>query len=152
LVIVGDGPDRESLERLATRCRARVTFFRDVADEELPAFYQAADVVCAPAIGGESFGIVLLEALAAGTPVLASRIDGYAAVANESPAIGLFAPGNVQELSDRLAALLDRPLDGDLFRREARRIVAEHDWRVLTRRLEQIYERAIASPLSESRQ
>ena len=151
LVIVGDGPDRESLEQLAARSRARVMFFRDVADEELPAFYQAADVVCAPAIGGESFGIVLLEALASGRPVLASRIDGYAAVSNESPAIRLFEPGNVQELSDRLAALLERPLDGDLFSREATRIVAEHDWRVLARRLEQIYDRAIASSLSVRR-
>ena len=151
LVVVGDGPDREPLERLAERCRARVTFCRDVTDEELPAFYQAATVVCAPAIGGESFGIVLLEALASGRPVLASRINGYAAVANESPAIRLFEPGNIQELGDRLVACLERPLDGDVFTREATRIVAEHDWCVLARRLEQIYERAIASPQSASR-
>jgi phosphatidylinositol alpha-mannosyltransferase len=151
LVVVGDGPDRRSLERLADRCGARVTFCRDVDDDELPAFYQAADVVCAPAIGGESFGIVLLEALASGTPVAASRIDGYAAVANGSPAIRLFEPGNARELSDLLVAMLNRAGDCDAARHEAKRIAAAYDWSVQAARIVQIYEQALASPLAANR-
>jgi phosphatidylinositol alpha-mannosyltransferase len=142
LVIVGDGPDRASLERLASRSETRVTFCRDVDDDELPAFYQAADVVCAPARGGESFGIVLLEALASGTPVVASRIDGYAAVAGGSPSVRLFEPGNARELSDQLAALLDRSEDRVVLQREAIRLASEYDWSVQARRIVDAYEQA----------
>jgi phosphatidylinositol alpha-mannosyltransferase len=150
VVVVGDGPDRGSLERLADRLGTRVTFCRDVRDDELPAFYQAADVVCAPALGGESFGIVLLEALASGTPVVASRIDGYAAVANGSSSIRLFEPGNARDLSDRLVALLART-DGAPSQDEARRVAAAYDWSVQAARLVQIYERAIDNALAVSR-
>jgi phosphatidylinositol alpha-mannosyltransferase len=140
LVVVGDGPDRASLARLAERCGARVTFCRDVDDDELPAFYQAADIVCAPARGGESFGIVLLEALASGTPVVASRIDGYAAVAGRSPAVRLFEPGDARELSDQLAALLDRPADRVTLRQDAMRLAGEYDWSVQARRIVDVYD------------
>ncbi|HYM26336.1 MAG TPA: glycosyltransferase family 4 protein [Vicinamibacterales bacterium] len=77
LVIVGDGPDRAAAESRARHSRADVRFAGRVADDILPAYYRAADVVCSPAIGDESFGIVLLEALAAGRPVVATDIAGY---------------------------------------------------------------------------
>src|SRR5439155_14104623 len=80
LVIVGDGTSRSALTDLAREAGASVNFAGRVTDDALPAYFQAADIVCAPALGGESFGIVLLEAMAAGTAVGASRIEGYEAL------------------------------------------------------------------------
>src|SRR5206468_8406389 len=92
LLIVGEGPDRSRLEALASATAADVSFAGRVADEELPAYFQASDIVCSPAIGGESFGLVLLEAMACGAPVVASRIDGYAGLAGDNDCALLVPP------------------------------------------------------------
>ena len=76
LVLVGGGPDRAAVEALARELDVRVVFAGRVSDADLPAFYQAADVVCSPALGDESFGLVLLEAMAAGRPIVATNIAG----------------------------------------------------------------------------
>lgn len=139
LVVVGDGPERAALEARAMRAGTRVIFVTDVTDEELPAYYQAADVVCAPAIGGESFGIVLIEALAAGKPVVASRIDGYRAAIGASSCVRWVDPGNVAALADALVLLLeDRRMT---WRAEAVRIASAYDWTRIAQRLVSVYHR-----------
>lgn len=139
LLIVGDGPDRGKLESLARAVRCDVRFDGRVGDDDLPAYFQACDVVCSPATGGESFGIVLLEAMACRTPVVASRIDGYAGLRGDNDCAVLVAP----EDSDALAAAL-----ADLLRDEERRHAIggrayaraqQFDWRVLAGALESIY-------------
>jgi phosphatidylinositol alpha-mannosyltransferase len=139
LVVVGDGPERARLESLARTLGADVRFAGRVGDDELPAYVQACDVLCSPATGGESFGIVLLEAMACRTPVVASRIDGYARLMGEDDCALLVAP----EDADALAAAL-----GDLLSDEAarRRIGArayararQFDWPAIAGELESIY-------------
>ncbi|MBW4029169.1 MAG: glycosyltransferase family 4 protein [Acidobacteria bacterium] len=76
LVIAGDGPERANLERLAA-ADAAIEFLGAVSDENKRQWYRRADVVVAPATHGESFGLVLLEAMAAETRVVASDIAGY---------------------------------------------------------------------------
>jgi phosphatidylinositol alpha-mannosyltransferase len=110
--VVGAGP-AERFERRAVRLG--VVFHGRVSDEELSAEYREADVFCAPSLGGESFGMVLVEAMAAACPVVASDIPGYAEAARGAAlltpagdpgmlAVALWQAGRDPELRTRLAA------------------------------------------------
>ncbi len=91
------------------RCVTDVEFVGYVPPEELPKFYHQADIFCAPSIGFESFGIVLLEAMAAGLPVVASDIAGYRTLIVDGQEGFLTPPGQVEALAKALGCLLDRP-------------------------------------------
>ena len=80
LWVVGQGPETDGL-RLRTQADPRIVWLGRVDDEELGARLRGAHVLCAPSLAGESFGMVLLEAMAARTAVVASDIPGYAFVA-----------------------------------------------------------------------
>jgi phosphatidylinositol alpha-mannosyltransferase len=141
LVIAGDGPERRHLTRLAGECRAAVTMLGRVANAELPAYFQAADVVCSPALGGESFGIVLLEAMACGRPIVASRIDGYVGLIGDVDCGRLVPPGDVEALAAALRTLLE----SDTLRRTlgacGAAAAAAYDSSAIARRLDTIYRR-----------
>ncbi len=111
LVVVGEGPERAALERQAAG-RVAVSFLGALPDDEAAAVVAAADCFVAPAVGGESFGIVLLEAMAAGTAVLASDIPGYTLAAGG--AARLFSAGDPAALAAGLEAVLT---DGELRQR-----------------------------------
>ena len=82
LIVVGPGTRlRPGYQEQAKELNLDDMVFTDfVSNSELPEYYRTADIFCAPATGGESFGIVLLEAMACGKPVIASNIEGYASV------------------------------------------------------------------------
>ena len=132
LVVVGDGPMRWAYER---RCEADgvpdVTFLGHVSGQVLPRIYASSDIFCAPATGGESFGIVLLEAMASGVPVVASAIPGFSQVIS-SGSEGLLVP-------PRDPRAWARALDTLVADRAARRRMGEtgvrtargYDWRVV---------------------
>ena len=106
--VVGDGPDTPELQRRYAGDR-RVEWLGRVSDDEKRSRMVAADVFCAPSLRGESFGIVLLEAMAAGTPVVASDIDGYRNVATDGVDARLVPPGAPEVLGDAIAELLADP-------------------------------------------
>jgi phosphatidyl-myo-inositol alpha-mannosyltransferase len=107
LIIVGEGRPRQGYERYATsRGWDEVVFAGYVSDEDLVRYYQSADVFCAPSTGQESFGIVLLEAMAAGCPIVASRIAGYDEVVTHDGEGILVEPKNEGELGAALTRLL----------------------------------------------
>jgi phosphatidyl-myo-inositol alpha-mannosyltransferase len=151
LVIVGDGPERTALARLALSNDVDVQFLSGITDEELPALYQWSDVACSPAIGGESFGIVLIEALAAGTPVVATSIEGYEEAVGSSECVRLVRPGD----PEALAAALGDVLDDDGRRRQnspvAVRLARQYDWNVIAQRLQSIYEETPGSTPDRAR-
>lgn len=118
----------------------RVRAHGRVSDEERRRLLARADVLVAPSLGGESFGVVLLEGMAAGLPVVASDIDGYRAVL--PPEAGrLVPPGDVGALAAELSALVaDEQLRarlGGAGRREAQR----YDWDEVVGRVLEVYER-----------
>lgn len=103
LRVVGDGPEGRALRRQFS-ADARISFLGRLDDAGRDAELASADLFVAPALGGESFGVVLLEAMAAETAVLASDLAGYRAAGGE--AAQYFAVGNAKALRDRLGALL----------------------------------------------
>ena len=139
LVVVGDGADRDAVNALEEGTRSRVLMLGRVSQEALPTYHRAADIFVAPAVGGESFGIVLVEAMAAGLPVLASDIPGYREVTRHGVE-GLLVPPNDAEL---LAAAMRRLLDdpgyarslGDNGSVRAR----DFDWETIVHQLEDVY-------------
>jgi phosphatidyl-myo-inositol alpha-mannosyltransferase len=144
LVVAGDGPERPAAQRLSKDLRERVLMLGAVPHEELPPYHAAADVFIGPARGGESFGIVLIEAMAAGLPVVASDIDGWREVVRDGIDGLLVHPSDPQALAASVRKVLEDP---DLARRlgEAGRVRAErYSWRTVTGEIEQAYRDALA--------
>ncbi|MGH2461400.1 MAG: glycosyltransferase family 4 protein, partial [Chloroflexota bacterium] len=95
-----------------------VVFVGYAAPDQLPRYYRSASVLCAPSLGGESFGVVLAEAMAAGTPIVASGIAGYRDVVADGDEGLLVPPGDVAALADALGRVVgDVELGRDLGRR-----------------------------------
>ena len=139
LVIVGDGPDREALEAMARAAGIGAMFAGRVPDDLLPAYYRAADIVCSPALGDESFGIVLLEAMAAGRPIVATRIEGYAELLAPAGCARLVDVDDPAALAEEIIDLLDDPELRAPWAPEALRSSVQYDWDTIARRLESIY-------------
>ena len=115
LIIVGDGPLRASAESFISRHRLPdVVMAGFVPDSVLPRYYDSADIFCAPATGRESFGIVLLEAMACAVPVVATEVPGYMSVLEPGQDSLTVRPKSWAELG---AALVILARDGDLRRR-----------------------------------
>lgn len=138
LEVVGAGP----VHRDAARAPPGVRFLGRIPDADLAARYQAADVLCAPSLGGESFGMVIVEAMAAGCPVVASALPGYAEAA--LGAALLVPPGDPAALAAALARAGDDPA---LRRRLAERGRARAGalcWTRVAGQVVRVYERAAA--------
>jgi phosphatidyl-myo-inositol alpha-mannosyltransferase len=103
--VVGDGPETGRL-RSRHSSDARIQWLGRVDDDERASRMKGADVVCAPSIGGESFGVVVLEAMAAGTPVVASDLPGYRNVARDGVDAVLVPPGDPAALAAALTRVL----------------------------------------------
>lgn len=121
-----------------------VEFVGYVGREELPRYYRTADLFCSPALGFESFGLVLLEAMAAGTPVVASDIPGYRTVLQEGVQGLRVPPEDERSLARAVVALAEDPERRSRMGRAGRRRAAEFDWSIITGRVLDHYERARA--------
>jgi phosphatidylinositol alpha-mannosyltransferase len=140
LIVAGTGPLEKSSRSLAEELGVDARFLGRVGEEELPRLYRSVDIYCAPGLGGESFGIVLLEALAAGAPVIASDLPGYRAVA--AGAARLVPPGDPEELAHGLRSVLGDPDVGEEMRRIGSKLAGGFDWKRLATGVEAVYERA----------
>jgi len=109
LIIVGPGTRlRRKYEKEVRRNDLRdVVFVGYVDSDELPRYYKTADIFCSPATGRESFGIVLLEAMAMGKPIIASNIEGYASVMTHGAEGLLVPPKDKERLAQALISLMN---------------------------------------------
>ena len=126
LLIAGEGSERFRLEYLTTREQIPdVVFLGRVNGLDLPRLYATCDIFCAPSIYGEGFGIVLVEAMASGKPIVAAANAGYKTVLHGEAASLLAKPGDPSDLCGKLETLITQPAlrfrVGEWGKREARR-------------------------------
>jgi phosphatidyl-myo-inositol alpha-mannosyltransferase len=143
LLIAGPGDPDDVLSQMPTFCRDRVVVLGQVSDEDRVRMLHSVDVFCAPNTGGESFGYVLVEAMASGAPIVASDIDAFRQVLRNGKAGELFEVGNPAGL----AAAADRLLDDPAYRADlataALAAVRELDWSVIARDVVRVYEAVV---------
>jgi phosphatidylinositol alpha-mannosyltransferase len=145
LVVAGDGAERDAVAELSPEVRERVVMLGAVANEQLPPYFAASEVFIAPALGQESFGIVLVEAMAAGLPVVASRIPGYDEVIRDG-VDGVLVPSNdPRALADEAERVLGDPALSGRLAEAGRARAAEFSWDHVTDRLEDVYREAASS-------
>ena len=123
-----------------------VVFTGFVSNDDLPRYYQTADIFCAPATGRESFGIILLEAMALSKPIVASNIEGYASVINDGADGKLVPPRDTEALAEALITLLKDEKLRQQMGAEGRVKALRHSWDHIANRLLAYYTRILSGP------
>jgi phosphatidylinositol alpha-mannosyltransferase len=143
LIVVGDGPLRHRAESFVAGHRLpNVVLAGYVPDQVLPRFYASADIFCAPATGGESFGLILLEAMAGGIPVVTTEIPGYLSVVEPGVDSLTVRPRSPRELGVALTVLARDPLLRARLGEAGIRKAQRYSWQVVTGQVIEVYRRA----------
>lgn len=153
LIIVGPGIRlRRKYEKQVRRSELEDVIFTGHVDyDELPRYYKTADIFCAPATGRESFGMILLEAMAVGKPIVASNVGGYASIVAHGVDGLLVPPKDDKELARALVSLMiDEPLRqrmGAMGKRKAQ----DYTWERIAKEILDYYRRILREPPWEKR-
>jgi len=144
LLIAGDGTDREKLEALARELELTdVTFAGYVSEEQKVEYLQTCDLFCAPSPYGESFGIVLLEAMATAAVTVAGNNPGYRSVLTGLGSLSLIDPKDTGEFAHRLDLLLYENDLRKLWRGWAKEQIKQYSVKVIIDQYEELYRKAI---------
>lgn len=145
LIIAGEGPRRDKLEQLADSLKIKKVHFTGYVDEtEKRRLMGNADVFCSPAMFGESFGIVLLEAMAMGSPVIAGRNSGYVNVLTGDGRLGLVDAKAIGEFAGRLELVLSSDKIAQLLRSWGLSEVKKYDYAKIIDQYEAAYKEALS--------
>ncbi len=150
LWVAGEGTYRETLETLAHELGVadRVMFLGKVEQNELAALYRSCTMLVASSFVNETFGMALCEAMACGTPVVASRFGGFREVVVDGVTGLLARPQDSSDLAAKVNTLLANPeLARQMGREGRKRIIAEFSWRAVTDRLEEVYRCLVPSSM-----
>ncbi|GAB3488055.1 glycosyltransferase family 4 protein [Nocardiopsis coralliicola] len=139
LLLAGPGDADAARARLPEPLRERTVALGRVSDADRERAYRSVDVFCAPNLGGESFGMVLTEAMAAGAPVLASDIPAFRSVLDGGRAGALFPAGDPAALAAGAAALLDAPERRRALSAAAAAAVRAYDWSAVAADVARVY-------------
>jgi phosphatidylinositol alpha-mannosyltransferase len=145
LIIAGDGVDRQKLELECEELgiEKQVKFLGYVSEARKKSLMRNSDLFCSPALYGESFGIVLLEAMASGLVTVAGNNPGYAAVMQGLGSVSLVNPKEIIDFANRLELLLYEPQLRKLWRKWARETVVQYDYQKVIDKYVAVYESAI---------
>ncbi|MYC31293.1 MAG: glycosyltransferase family 4 protein [Chloroflexi bacterium] len=152
LIVVGPGNlDKDSHRILSARNPQDVVLIGGVSYADLPRYYASADIYCSPATGQESFGIVLLEAMAAGKPIVASAIEGYMGIIKPGEQGLLFPRRDPEALAEVLATLINNPEYALQLGTRGRQMVDQYRWKVVAKQVESYYYDCIAENHADTR-
>ena len=143
LVIVGDGPLKRHLKERASELGLDklVLFLGKVTDDELPDVYRSSDVLVMPSLYGESQGIVALEGMASGLPVIASPVGGLREVITDRVTGLLLESISPRSIANTVLMLHSNPLLSKKISKKAREIVEKkYSWDVIIPKVERVYE------------
>ena len=140
LLIAGPGEPADTLKKLSREDRASVTVLGMVAPQDKASVLASGTVYVAPNTGGESFGIVLLEAMASGTPVIASDLEAFQRVLDNGKAGITFENENSADLARVVSELLSDPARCAELSAQGKLRAAEFDWSVVAERIVDVYE------------
>ena len=140
LLIAGPGDMVEVAARVPALLRDRVVLLGQVSEAVKVQVYHSVDVFCAPNTGGESFGIVLAEAMAAGAPIVASDLDAFRRVLRGGRAGELFDNGSAADLAAAIGRLLDDPAKRAALSAAASSAVRDYDWPKIAKDVVKVYE------------
>jgi phosphatidylinositol alpha-mannosyltransferase len=143
LLVVGSGDAESARRRVPRGFGDAVVFLGAASDEEKASALRSADLYIAPNTGGESFGIVLIEAMAAGTPVLASDLPAFRRVLGDGAYGSSFRNGDTTDLASRALELLADGPARDEVRDAASRMVRRYDWSSVAGQIVQVYETVV---------
>jgi len=144
LLVAGRGDEEEAVEDLAPEVRAAVTFLGVVSEVDKARLLRTVDAYVAPNLGGESFGIVLVEAMAAGAPVVASDLDAFGRVLDGGRVGVTFPTGDTAALAAALLQLLDDAPRRAALSTAAAAWVRRYDWATVGDELLAVYETVAA--------
>jgi phosphatidylinositol alpha-mannosyltransferase len=143
LLIAGHGDIDELRERLPEELRDRAVCLGEVSEEDKVRLLHSVDVFCSPNTGGESFGIVTAEAMAAGVPIVASDIPAFRDVLRDGRAGELFTTGDADDLAKAAGRLLDDPARRAELSVAALDAVADYDWGIVAGNVVSVYETVV---------
>ena len=140
LLVVGTGPQEREVRRyIATRRLGGVELLGRISEADKIRAFATADVFCSPATGSESFGIVLLEAMASGTAIVCSDIHGYKGVVRRGEQALLVPPKDPAALAEALGALLRNPELRDRMGASGRERAIQFSWENITAKVDDYY-------------
>ena len=143
LLVVGDSYLRpQVMAGVPSFVREHVHFLGHVPSADLPRWYATGDIFCSPATGNESFGIVLVEAMASGRAVVCSDIPGYRTVVHPGHDAAVFPPGDVPALARVLSRLVEDPARRGKLAEAGRQRALDFAWPVVVDRIEAVYREA----------
>jgi phosphatidylinositol alpha-mannosyltransferase len=145
LLVAGPGDLDEVRDKVPEAIRDRLILLGQVTQEDKARFYHSVDVFCAPNTGGESFGVVLIEAMAAGAPIVASDLDAFQLVLRDGRAGELFPAGDPAALAAAASRLLDDPSLRARLSAAATDAVRAYDWPMVARDVVKVYEAVVPS-------
>ncbi len=143
-LIAGPGESKDYIKNIDPQLRNRIKFLGFLTDEMKESFLKSVKIYVAPNTGGESFGIILTEALSAGTAVVASDIPAFKAVLENGDAGTLFTNENSAELAKVLVALLRDGEKREKLSENGKLSAQKYDWQVVAEQIENVYEMATA--------
>jgi len=143
-LIAGPGDSDEFVKNLNPQLQNRITFLGRLSDRQKESFLKSVEIYVAPNTGGESFGIILTEALSAGTAVVASDIPAFKAVLENGEVGALFRNEDSSDLAKVIVALLRDDARREKLATNGRLSAQKYDWQVVAEQIESVYEMAIA--------